>query len=81
MRKAAKDSASRPYVKKGCLVGAILAWLVAVELYMICFIGIRMDFYYPVFQILSERGLIPAIIFSIIGLILFLKFKDSKPHH
>ncbi|MBQ3145100.1 MAG: hypothetical protein IJB90_00685 [Clostridia bacterium] len=75
MEKASKDPASRPSVKKGCLIGAIILWVLAIVLYVICFIGIPRDFANPVLEFISQRGLVPAIGFALLGAFLFFEHR------
>ena len=77
MEKASKDYASRPSIKKGCLIGAIILWFIAIVLYGICFMGIPRVFVSPVLEFISQRGLIPAIALFLLGLVLFFEYKKS----
>ena len=66
---------SRPNAKLGWLVWAIVLWGLAIALYILCVIGIPKEFDSPVLEILSQRGLVPAIGFALIGILLFSEYR------
>jgi len=78
MKKTTKDYASRPHVEWGCLIWAIILWLVFFGICIISVLGISRDFSSPLVQFISERGLIPGCLLALAGTFLFSAFQKSR---